>query len=86
MGRKGVGKKKKMREIMGIIRKRKGKIKMEGKDIMSVNLKRIEYEGMGFVNEERGIFERMKVNEKMIIKNVVEKGGGSKGEMYMEEI
>ncbi len=54
LGRNGVGKTTTLRTIMGIIRNRKGVIKLGGKDLMPVPLHRTAKYGLGFVPEERG--------------------------------
>src|SRR3546814_2520485 len=54
LGRNGVGKTTALRSIMGIIRKRSGTIRFDGKDMMRVPLHRTAHAGMGFVPEERG--------------------------------
>ena len=61
LGRNGAGKTTTLRTIMGIIRNRKGVIKLGGKDLMPVPLHRTAKYGLGFVPEERGIFATLSV-------------------------
>ncbi|MBB6261043.1 branched-chain amino acid transport system ATP-binding protein [Paenochrobactrum gallinarii] len=82
LGRNGVGKTTTLRTIMGIIRKRKGTIKLGGKDLMSVPLHRTARYGMGFVPEERGIFATLTVEENLKLPPVVASGGMSLDEIY----
>src|SRR5262245_29695577 len=56
LGRNGVGKTTTLRAIMGLIRKRTGRIAFAGKDLLRLPLHRTAHAGIGFVPEERGIF------------------------------
>ncbi|WP_309085987.1 ABC transporter ATP-binding protein [Chelativorans sp.] len=81
LGRNGVGKTTTLRAIMGIIRKRSGKITFDGKDLLRLPLHRTAHQGIGFVPEERGIFSTLSVEENLLLPPVVSEGG-----MSMEEI
>ncbi|NWJ23455.1 ABC transporter ATP-binding protein [Rhizobium sp. RM] len=82
LGRNGVGKTTTLRTIMGIIRNRKGTIKLAGKDMMPVPLHRTAKHGIGFVPEERGIFATLSVEENLKLPPVVSEGGMSLDEIY----
>ncbi|HEU4986955.1 MAG TPA: ABC transporter ATP-binding protein [Rhizobiaceae bacterium] len=82
LGRNGVGKTTTLRAIMGLIRKRTGKIEFDGKDLMRVPLHRTAYAGIGFVPEERGIFATLSVEENLLLPPVVSKGGMTIEEIY----
>lgn len=82
LGRNGVGKTTTLRAIMGIIRKRTGKIAFDGKDMMRVPLHRTAHAGIGFVPEERGIFATLTVEENLHLPPVVSKGGMSIDEIF----
>src|SRR5690606_32201337 len=82
LGRNGVGKTTTLRAIMGLIRKRTGKIEFEGKDLMRLPLHRTAYAGIGFVPEERGIFATLSVEENLMLPPVVSKGGMTIEEIY----
>lgn len=82
LGRNGVGKTTTLRTIMGIIRNRKGTIKLAGKDMMPVPLHRTAKHGIGFVPEERGIFATLSVEENLKLPPVVAEGGMSIDEIY----
>ena len=82
LGRNGVGKTTTLRTIMGIIRNRKGVIKLGGKDLMPVPLHRTAKYGLGFVPEERGIFATLSVEENLKLPPVVASGGMTLDEIY----
>ncbi|WP_157017889.1 ABC transporter ATP-binding protein [Mesorhizobium xinjiangense] len=81
LGRNGVGKTTTLRAIMGIIRKRKGAIAFDGRDLMQMPLHRTAHAGLGFVPEERGIFATLSVDENLLLPPIVSPGG-----MGVEEI
>lgn len=82
LGRNGVGKTTTLRAIMGIIRKRKGTIEFDGRDLMQTPLHRTAHAGIGFVPEERGIFATLTVDENLILPPVVAPGGMSVAEIF----
>ncbi|MCM2472680.1 ABC transporter ATP-binding protein [Rhizobium sp. CG5] len=82
LGRNGVGKTTTLRTIMGILRERKGEIRFDGRDMMSVPLHRTAHAGIGFVPEERGIFSTLTVEENLMLPPVVAKGGMPLDEIY----
>ncbi|KQY12556.1 ABC transporter ATP-binding protein [Rhizobium sp. Root482] len=82
LGRNGVGKTTTLRTIMGIIRERKGEIRFDGRDMLSVPLHRTAHAGIGFVPEERGIFATLSVEENLMLPPVVAEGGMPLDEIY----
>ncbi|MDR7034917.1 ABC transporter ATP-binding protein [Mesorhizobium sp. BE184] len=82
VGRNGVGKTTTLRAIMGLIRKRTGTIRFDGKDMMGVPLHGAARAGIGFVPEERGIFATLTVDENLVLPPVVAEGGMSLDEIF----
>ncbi|MDB6180274.1 ABC transporter ATP-binding protein [Paracoccus fistulariae] len=82
LGRNGMGKTTTLRTIMGILRKRQGKISFAGQDMMSVPLHKTARAGLGFVPEERGIFATLSVEENLTLPPKVAEGGMSVAEIY----
>ncbi|MER1945860.1 ABC transporter ATP-binding protein [Stutzerimonas stutzeri] len=78
LGRNGVGKTTALRAIVGIIRKRSGTIRFDGKDMLRVTARH----GIGYVPEERGIFSTLTVEENLTLPPVIAKGGMSLAEIY----
>ena len=56
LGRNGAGKTTTLKSIMGILPKRKGSVKFDGKELMHLPSRFIAREGIAFCPEERGIF------------------------------
>lgn len=82
LGRNGMGKTTTLRTIMGILRKRQGRISFAGQDMMRVPLHKTARAGLGFVPEERGIFATLSVEENLMLPPVVAPGGMSIAEIY----
>ena len=82
LGRNGVGKTTTLRAIMGIVRKRTGTIRFDGKDLLKLPLHRTAHAGIGFVPEERGIFSTLDVMENLMLPPVVAEGGMSIEEIF----
>lgn len=82
LGRNGMGKTTTLRTIMGILRKRSGTIRFDGKDMMALPLHRTARAGLGFIPEERGIFASLSVEENLMLPPKVAEGGMSVEEIY----
>ncbi len=82
LGRNGVGKTTALRAIVGIIRKRSGTIRFDGKDMLRVPLHRTARHGIGYVPEERGIFSTLTVEENLTLPPVIAKGGMTLADIY----
>ncbi|RQP07095.1 MAG: ABC transporter ATP-binding protein [Paracoccus sp. BP8] len=82
LGRNGMGKTTTLRTIMGILRKRTGKIEFAGRDMTALPLHRTARAGLGFVPEERGIFASLSVEENLMLPPKVAEGGMSVDEIY----
>lgn len=75
LGRNGAGKTTTLKTIMGLVRKRKGAIVLNGKDILGIPLHDVARRGMGFVPEERGIFAGLTVRENLMLPPRVARDG-----------
>ncbi|MDQ7774532.1 ABC transporter ATP-binding protein [Paracoccus aminovorans] len=82
LGRNGMGKTTTLRTIMGILRKRTGRIDFAGQDMMALPLHRTARAGLGFIPEERGIFASLSVEENLMLPPKVAEGGMSVEEIY----
>jgi branched-chain amino acid transport system ATP-binding protein len=82
LGRNGVGKTTTLRTITGILRKRRGEIRLNGRDMMQVPLHRAAHHGLGYVPEERGIFASLNVMENLMLPPAVGEGGMSLDEIF----
>ncbi|WP_207460615.1 ABC transporter ATP-binding protein [Azospirillum sp. SYSU D00513] len=82
LGRNGAGKTSTMRSIMGIIPKRTGTIRFEGKELIGMAQHRIPRLGIGYVPEERGIFSSLSVDENLMLPPVIRSGGMTVQQIY----
>ncbi len=75
LGRNGAGKTSTLRAVMGILRKRRGVVRLDGADLLALPPYRIPRMGIGYVPEERGIFSSLTVEENLLLpKQVAEQG------------
>ena len=81
LGRNGAGKSTTLRSIVGLIKRRTGRIAMNGADLMAMPVHKIAFTGIGYVPEERGIFASLSVDENLYLPPAV-----SKDAMPVEEI
>ncbi len=65
MGRNGVGKSTTMKAVMGLLPRRSGTVRLNGRDVSSLKPFEIARLGMGFTPEERRIFSDLTVLENL---------------------
>ncbi|WP_349603006.1 ABC transporter ATP-binding protein, partial [Azospirillum argentinense] len=82
LGRNGAGKTTTMRSIMGIVGKRNGSIRFQGRELIGMAQHRIPRLGIGYVPEERGIFSSLSVDENLMLPPVVKPGGMTVPQIY----
>jgi branched-chain amino acid transport system ATP-binding protein len=82
LGRNGAGKTTTLRAILGIVRKRTGRVSFAGHDTVALSSDRIARLGVGYCPEERGIFASLSVEENLLLPPVVAPGGMSVEEIY----
>jgi branched-chain amino acid transport system ATP-binding protein len=75
LGRNGAGKTTTMKSIMGIVAKRRGSVRFEGHELISLASNRIARLGLALCPEERGIFASLNVEENLLLPPVVRPGG-----------
>jgi branched-chain amino acid transport system ATP-binding protein len=76
LGRNGAGKTTTLKSIMGIVGKRKGSAKFEGRQIIDLTSDRIARLGIALCPEERGIFASLNVQENLMLPPQISKSGG----------
>jgi branched-chain amino acid transport system ATP-binding protein len=76
LGRNGAGKTTTLKSIMGIVGKRKGSTKFEGKELIALTSDRIARLGIALCPEERGIFASLNVQENLMLPPQIAKSGG----------
>jgi branched-chain amino acid transport system ATP-binding protein len=75
LGRNGAGKTTTLKSIMGIINKRTGSVRFDGKEIIRSSSDKIARMGVAFCPEERGIFASLDVRENLMLPPIVRSGG-----------
>jgi branched-chain amino acid transport system ATP-binding protein len=75
LGRNGAGKTSTLKSVMGIIGKRSGSIRFDGKEIIRATSDKIARLGIAFCPEERGIFASLDVRENLLLPPTVRNGG-----------
>ena len=75
LGRNGAGKTTTLKSIMGIVAQRKGTVRYDGREMISLSSDRIARLGLGFCPEERGIFASLSVEENLLLPPRVAPGG-----------
>jgi branched-chain amino acid transport system ATP-binding protein len=83
LGRNGAGRTTTMRAVMGLTGARKGSIRVNGTETVSMPTHRIAHLGIGYCPEERGIFASLSTEENLMLPPVL-KGAGAG--MSVEEI
>ncbi len=82
LGRNGAGKTTTLKSIMGIIGKRRGSVKFEGREIIRASSDQIARLGVAFCPEERGIFASLDVRENLMLPPQVRPGGLSLDQIF----
>ncbi|WP_298110141.1 ABC transporter ATP-binding protein [Bradyrhizobium sp.] len=82
LGRNGAGKTTTLKSVMGIIGKRTGSVRFDGKEIIRASSDRIARMGIAFCPEERGIFASLDVRENLLLPPTVRNGGLSMDQIF----
>ena len=82
LGRNGAGKTTTLKSVMGIIGKRNGSVRFDGKEIIRASSDRIARMGIAFCPEERGIFASLDVRENLLLPPTVRNGGLSMDQIF----
>jgi branched-chain amino acid transport system ATP-binding protein len=82
LGRNGAGKTTTLRSVMGIVGKRTGSVRFQGKELIAQPSDMIAREGIAYCPEERGIFSSLNVEENLLLPPVVKPGGLGLDEIY----
>jgi branched-chain amino acid transport system ATP-binding protein len=75
LGRNGAGKTTTLKSIMGIVAKRTGSVRFEGRELIGLASNQIARAGIALCPEERGIFASLSVEENLLLPPVVKPGG-----------
>jgi len=75
LGRNGAGKTTTLKAIMGMVARRSGSVRFEGKELIGMPSHRVARLGIAFCPEERGIFASLSVEENLLLPPQVRPGG-----------
>ncbi len=75
LGRNGAGKTTTLKSIMGIVAKRTGSVRFEGRELIGLPSNQIARCGIALCPEERAIFASLSVQENLLLPPVVKPGG-----------
>ncbi len=82
LGRNGAGKTTTLKSVMGIVGKRTGTVRFDGRDLIARPSDEIARLGIAYCPEERGIFSSLNVEENLLLPPIVKPGGMSLAEIY----
>jgi branched-chain amino acid transport system ATP-binding protein len=82
LGRNGAGKTSTLRSIMGLVPRRTGSVKYDGKEFVNARPDVIARAGIAYCPEERGIFASLDVTENLMLPPTVASGGLPLDEIY----
>src|SRR5215467_4168705 len=82
LGRNGAGKTTTLRAIMGMLAKRRGSVRYEGRELIALKSDRIARQGLAICPEDRGIFASLNVKENLVLPPQVKPGGMSVDQIY----
>ena len=82
LGRNGAGKTTALRSIMGVMGRRRGSIRFEGRETIGLPSRLIARAGIGYCPEERGIFASLSVEENLMLPPAVRPGGLSREAIF----
>ena len=82
LGRNGAGKTTTLKSIMGMVAKRTGSVKFEGRELSGLASNEIARAGIAICPEERGIFASLSVEENLELPPEVAPGGLARAEIF----
>jgi branched-chain amino acid transport system ATP-binding protein len=82
LGRNGAGKTTTLRAIMGLVPRRAGSIRFEGRELIGARSDAIARAGIAYCPEERGIFASLNVTENLFLPPVIRPGGMTVPEIH----
>ena len=82
LGRNGAGRTSTLKSILGLVGRRTGSIRVNGKETVGMPTYRIAHLGIAYCPEERGIFSSLSVDENLTLPPVLAKGGMDLDEIF----
>jgi branched-chain amino acid transport system ATP-binding protein len=75
LGRNGAGKSTTLKSIMGMVERRAGSVRLDGRELIRLSSDAIAREGIAICPEERGIFASLSVQENLLLPPQLRPGG-----------
>jgi branched-chain amino acid transport system ATP-binding protein len=82
LGRNGAGKTTTLKSIMGMVAKRTGSVKFEGRELSGLAANEIARAGIAICPEERGIFASLRVEENLELPPEIAPGGLARAQIF----
>jgi branched-chain amino acid transport system ATP-binding protein len=82
LGRNGAGKTTTLKAIMGIVERRTGSVRFDGRETIRLPSRAIARLGIAICPEERGIFSSLDVDENLMLPPVIRAGGLGRDEIF----
>lgn len=82
LGRNGAGRTTTLRALLGMIPKRSGSVRINGREAIGLPAHKIAHLGVGYCPEERGIYASLSAEENLLLPPIVGPGGMSLEEIY----
>ena len=82
LGRNGAGKTTTLKSIMGMVGRREGSVRFDGRETIRMTSDRIARLGVAFCPEERGIFASLDAQENLLLPPKVRDGGLQLDQIY----
>jgi len=82
LGRNGAGKTTTIKAIMGLLDKRRGSVKLDGRETIGLQARHIARMGIAICPEERGIFSSLSVEENLHLPPKLAEGGLSTDRIF----
>jgi branched-chain amino acid transport system ATP-binding protein len=84
LGRNGMGKTTLLRTLMGLVRPRTGRVRLDGRDITGARPAAVARAGLAFVPEDRGVFPNLTVEENLTF--AARPGRGSRARWTLDRV
>jgi len=82
LGRNGAGRTTILRSILGLVTRRSGSVRFNGREMISLQPHKIARLGIGYCPEERAIYSSLSCEENLLLPPVVASGGMTLDEIY----
>ena len=82
LGRNGAGRTTTLKSVLGLVGRRTGSIRFDGRETIGLPTHRIARLGIGYCPEERGIFAALDVEENLMLPPAIDANGMSVEEIY----